>query len=125
MRVCALTRQRYLDVKCYYSPYFSITLLSQVSVIKATGHPKQYISEGMQLIFAPKEEVLDQNLMSNFANLDNVDYNHDCSTCMLTYVYHHNFFAASLIQASFNQVFVLLSLLLFLLSIKMILKLLS
>ena len=44
IRVCALTKQRYLDVKCYYSSHFSTTLLSQVSVIEATGHPKQYIS---------------------------------------------------------------------------------
>ena len=49
MRVCALTRQGFIDVKCYYSPHFSTTLLSQVSVIEATGHPKQYIFQGMQL----------------------------------------------------------------------------
>ena len=59
MRVCALTCQGYLDVKCYYSSHFSTTFLSQVSTIEATGHPKQYISQGMQLFFAPNEEVLD------------------------------------------------------------------
>ena len=31
MRVRALVKQGYLDVKCYYSPHFSTTLLSQVS----------------------------------------------------------------------------------------------
>ena len=40
LKVRALTKQGYLDVKCYYSPHFSTTLLSQVSVIEATGHPK-------------------------------------------------------------------------------------
>ena len=55
MGVCVLTKQGYIDVKYYYSPHFSTTLLSQVSVIKATGHPKQYISQGMQLFFAPNE----------------------------------------------------------------------
>ena len=47
MRVRALTRQGYIDMKCCYLPHFSTTLLSQVSVIKATGHPKQYIFQGM------------------------------------------------------------------------------
>ena len=50
-RVCSLTRQGYLDVKCYYLPHFSTTLLSQVRVIEATSHPKQYISQGMQFCF--------------------------------------------------------------------------
>ena len=59
MWVHVLTNQRYLDVKCYYSPHFSTTLLSQVSIIKATGHPKQYVSQGKQLFVAPNEEVLD------------------------------------------------------------------
>ena len=40
MRVQALVKQGYLDVKCYYSPHFSTTLLSQVSVVEATGQPK-------------------------------------------------------------------------------------
>ena len=44
MRVRVLTRQRYLDVKCYYLPHFNTTLLSQVSIIETTGQPKQYIS---------------------------------------------------------------------------------
>ena len=89
MRVRALTRQGYIDVKCYYSPHFSTTLLSQVSIVKATGRPKQYISQGMQLFFAPNEEVLDQDLMSNSINLENVNYNHDYGTCMLTCVYRN------------------------------------
>ena len=49
MRVRALTRQGYLNVKCYYSPHFSTTLLSQVGVIEATGHPKEFTSQGMEL----------------------------------------------------------------------------
>ena len=76
-------------MKGYYSPHFSTTLLSQVSVIEATGQPKQYISQGMQLFLAPNEEVLDQDLMSNFINLESVNYNHDYGTCMLTCV-HYN-----------------------------------
>ena len=28
MRICVLTRQGFIDVKCYYSPHFSTTLLS-------------------------------------------------------------------------------------------------
>ena len=64
-------------MKSYYSPHFSTTLLSQVSIIEATGDPKYYISQGMQLFFAPNEEVLDQDMMTNSINLDNVDYNHD------------------------------------------------
>ena len=87
MRVRALVKQGYLDVKCYYSPHFSTTLLSQVSVIEATGHPKQYISQGMQLFFAPNEDVLDRDLKSNSIKLDSVDYNHDYGTCMLTCVH--------------------------------------
>ena len=89
MRVCALTRQEYLDVKCYYSPYFSIILFLQVDIIEATGHPKQYISQGMQLYIAPNEEVLDQDLISNTIDLKSVEYNHAYGTCMLTCVHLH------------------------------------
>ena len=60
LRVRALVKEGYIDVKCYYSPHFSTTLLSQVSVIEATGHPKQYISQDMRMFFAPNEEVLDK-----------------------------------------------------------------
>ena len=87
MRVRALVKQGFLDVKCYYLPHFSTTLLSQVSVIEATGHPKQYIPQRMQLFFAPNENVLDCDLKSNSINFDNVDYNHDYGTCMLTCVH--------------------------------------
>ena len=89
MRVRTLARQVYLDVKCYYSPHFSTTLLLQVSVIEATGHPKQYISQGMELFFAPNEEVLDRDLLSNAINIKSVEYNHDNGTCMLTYIHCH------------------------------------
>ena len=47
MRARALVNQGYIDVKFYYPPHFSTTLLSQVSVIEATVHPKQYIFQGM------------------------------------------------------------------------------
>ena len=76
-------------MKCYYSPHFSTTLLSQASVIEATGHPEQYISQGILLFFASNEEVLDRDLMSNSVNLENVDYNHEYGTCMLTCVLCH------------------------------------
>ena len=88
-RVRVLTRQGYLNVKCYYSPHFSTTLLSQVSVIEATGHPKQYISQRMQLFFAPNEEVLDRDLLSNTIDLKSVEYNHDHGTCMLMCIHCH------------------------------------
>ena len=46
----------------------------------------------MQLFFAPNEEVLDRDLKSNSINLDNIDYNHDYGTCMLTYVHQKRHF---------------------------------
>ena len=78
MRVCALTRQGFIDVNYYFLPHFSTTLLSHVSVIKDTGQPEQYISKGMQLFFVPSEVVLDQDLMSNSANFTSINYNHLC-----------------------------------------------
>ena len=33
-RVCALIRQRFIDVKCYYLPHFRATLLSHISVLR-------------------------------------------------------------------------------------------
>ena len=59
MRACSLTRQCCIDMKCYYLHCFSTTLLSQVSVLKATGQPKHYISQDMQLFCAPDKVVLD------------------------------------------------------------------
>ena len=75
MKVCAFTQQGYIDVKRYCSSFSSTILVSQVSVIKATGHPKQYIFQGLQLFFAPNEEVLDCTLMSNSVHLKHVNYN--------------------------------------------------
>ena len=89
MRVCALTRQGYFDDKYYYSPHFNTPLLSQVSAIETTGHPTNYISQGMELFFAPNEEVLDQDFLSNAINFENVEYNHDYGTCMLTFNHRH------------------------------------
>ena len=89
MRVQALTTQEYLDVKCYYSPHFSTKLLSQVSVIEAIGHPKEFTFQGMELFFAPNKELLDQDFSSNTINLDSVEYNHDYTTCMFTCVHCH------------------------------------
>ena len=120
LRVQALVKQGYLDVKLYYSPHFSTTLLSQVSVIEAIGHPKQYISQGMQLFFAPKEEVLDRDLKSNSINLDHVVYNHDYGTCMLTYVHRKRHSQSLSVTVSFDLVYASLNLSLFLLMIKMI-----
>ena len=89
MRIKALVRGNSIDVKCYYSPHFSTTLLLQVSAIKATGHPKHYVSQDMRMFFAPNEVVLDRDLMSNAVNLDAVDYNYDYGTFMLTCVHRH------------------------------------
>ena len=83
MRVHALVNQGYLDVKFSYSPHFSTTLLSQVSVIEATAQPKQYISQDIQLFFDPNEEVLNQDLMSSSVNLDSVDINVGIQTIAL------------------------------------------
>ena len=49
----------YSEFKSYYSPYFSTTLIYQVSVIEATAFAKQYNFQGMCLFFAQNEEVLD------------------------------------------------------------------
>ena len=43
----------------------------------------------MQLFFAPNEEVLDRDMMSNSINLEHINYNHDYGTCILTCV-HRN-----------------------------------
>ena len=43
----------------------------------------------MQLFFAPKEIVLDQNLMSNSIKLENAHYNHEYGMCILPCVHGH------------------------------------
>ena len=92
LRVRSLTRDGFINVLCYYSPRFTTTLLSQVSVIEATGVPRQYKSQDMRLFFAPDEEVLDRDLLSNKVNLEDTEYNHNYGTCMLTCVHRkkHN-----------------------------------
>ena len=124
MRVWVLTRQGFIDEKFYYLPYFSITLPSQVSIIEATGHHKQYIPQGMQLFFIPNKVALAQDLTSNSINLNSVNYNHNYGTCMPIFI-AINTVVALLFQIALDWVFALLSLLLLLLLIKMILKLLS
>ena len=89
MRICTFTRQGFIDVKCYYLPHFNTTLLLHVSVIEATGQPKDNISQGIQLYFVPNEVFLDWGLMSNSTNLENVDYNYDYRTYILACVHHH------------------------------------
>ena len=81
-----MTQHGYLDVTCYYSLHFSTTLLSQVSVIEATDHSKEFTSQRMELFFAYNKGVLDQDFCSNTINFDSVEYNHDYGTYMLTCV---------------------------------------
>ena len=60
-----------------------------MSVIEATGHPEQYVPQGMELFLAPNEEALDRDLLSNAINLESVECNHNYSTCILTCVHCH------------------------------------
>ena len=61
-------------------------------MIEATGVPRQYKSQDMRLFFAPDEEVLDRDLLSNKVNLEDTEYNHNYCACMLTCVHRkkHN-----------------------------------
>ena len=92
MRVQKLVRRGFIDVKCYQLPHFTTTLLLQVSVIKTTSHPKQYISKDVKIYFTPNKVILGRELVSNVVDLNAVDYNHDYGTYMLTSVHYrkHN-----------------------------------
>ena len=41
------------------------------------------------MFFASNQVVLNQDLMSNTVSLNDVNYNHNVGTCMLTSVYYH------------------------------------
>ena len=69
----ALTKKEYTDVLCYYSPHFTTTLLSQISVIEATSTARHYKAQEMRLFFAHDEEILDQDPLANNVNLDDTD----------------------------------------------------
>lgn len=44
----------------------------------------------MRILFAPNKEVLDKYLGLNVINLEDINYNHDHDTCILTWVYCNN-----------------------------------
>jgi hypothetical protein len=84
LRVPALTTKGYVDVLCYFPPYFTSTLLSDRSVVMATGNHWCYSGQFINKLFAPDEETLQQDLLSGQVDLDTKRYNLDYGTCMLT-----------------------------------------
>ena len=64
-------------------PYSRMSVLLKPLINLNSMFPK------MQLFFDPDEVVFDHELTSNSINLESLKYNHDYSTCMLTYGYCH------------------------------------
>jgi hypothetical protein len=87
LRVLALTTEGYVDVLCYFSPHFTLTLLSDRSVVMATGNHWCYSGQFINNLFASDEETLQQDFLSGQVNLDTKRYNLDYGTCMLTFLH--------------------------------------
>jgi hypothetical protein len=67
-----------------FSPHFTSTLLSDCSVVMATGNHWCYCGQFINKFFAPDEETLQQDLLSGKVDLDTQRYNLDYGICMLT-----------------------------------------
>ena len=51
LRVKAITKDGYIDVKCYYLPHFTSTLLSDQDVLCSTKFAKEYQGQAMVKYF--------------------------------------------------------------------------
>jgi hypothetical protein len=87
LRVPALTTEGYVDVLCYFSSHFTSTLLSDRSVVMATGNHWCNSGQFINKLFASDEETLQQDLLSGQIDLNTKRYNLDYGTCLLTCLY--------------------------------------
>ena len=53
-----------MDIKCYYSPNFTSTLLSEEDVLHATEHPEEYQGTEFWKFLAPNKEKLEKDMIS-------------------------------------------------------------
>ena len=81
----------YIDVKCYYSPHFTSTLLSENDVLQATGHPEEYKGTEFWKFLAPNEEKLQKDMNSGKVDVENIDYKSDYGTCLLICVHRKKY----------------------------------
>ena len=65
----------FMDVKCYYSPNFTSTLLADNAVLDSTKFKGQYSGIELRKFFAHNEEVIEKDLDKyGTLDLDNRDY---------------------------------------------------
>ena len=85
IRVPANIIDGYIDVRCYYSPLFTSSLLSDNDVLRAAGGGKkgEYYKCKLEKFFAPNEEKLDEDLKYCKADPTKVDYHYNYGDCML------------------------------------------
>ena len=83
LRIPALTLNGYIDVKCYYSPHFSSTLLSESDLVAATGCPKVYSGQSTDKFFEWDHDAIDRDIANGIISLEK-HYSVDSGKCMVT-----------------------------------------
>ena len=83
-----------IDVKCYYSPEFTSTLLSDNDVLHSSKFGKQYFGQSMLKFFDPDEEIsVEQQEQLKNQKLDAIvqQYDHNYGNCILACTHKKKF----------------------------------
>ena len=83
LRIPALTPAGYVDVKCYYSPHFSTTLLSESDLVAATGCPKAYSGQSTNKFFDFDHDAINRDIAKGVISLEK-HYSVDSGHCLVT-----------------------------------------
>ena len=90
LQVQANTKDGFLDVLCYYSSYFTSTLLSELDILRSSKYAKESAGQVMTKYFELNGDKVNQTLLSKNSVDFNLyyDYQMDYCSCTLTCVHH-------------------------------------
>ena len=88
LRIPANTKDRYIDVKCYYSPHFSSTSLSESDLVLTTGAAGNYSGQTTTKYFDWDNDAIEKQLSNGNISFQK-HYNLDSGNCIVT-CHHKN-----------------------------------
>ena len=88
LRIPANSKAGYIDVRCYYSPHFSSTLLSESDLILSTGAAGNYSGQSTTKYFDWDNDTIEKQLSNGIISFQK-HYNLDSGNCIVT-CHHKN-----------------------------------
>ena len=89
LHIQANTKDKYLDVLCYYSPHFTSILLSERDVLLSNPCAKEYSGQVMSKYFELNNKKVNKDLRKRvYVDLEDANgYHLDYGNCTLTFVH--------------------------------------